>query len=168
MLPKLGRLVPLWRLEGGLPPLEVAGGGMGDGECEGDVTRGFVGGVGNEGLWGGLGALCAIAGEPAELMEPKFMLGLFVGPTGPPFDMGAGIVTADGFLLCSTCPEAPFAELLVTMVGAPPIEGTAGEMAFLPFTAETEDVFACCDADRPTATWGPPDAICCLGLVAFA
>lgn len=73
-----------WRLDGGLPPLG-AGVGMGEGECEGEVTRGFVGGVGSEAFCGSCGTLFAMAGEPPGFMEPNVMLARLWCPCAPPF-----------------------------------------------------------------------------------
>jgi len=77
-----------------------------------------------------------------------------------PLAPAALIVTEDGFLLWSPWTGAPFIMLpLLAMAGAP-TAGTAGGIAFLPFTGEIEVGLPCCTgAAPPTATGGVLDAI---------
>lgn len=83
VLPKFSGIGCFCRLEGGRPPLG-AGVGIGEGECEGEVTRGFVGGVGSDEFCGLCGMLFAIAGDPPASTEPNVMLARFWWPAAPP------------------------------------------------------------------------------------
>jgi hypothetical protein len=47
MLPKVMPLLWFWKLDGGRPPL-AAGCGIGEGECDGEVTRASRGGAGSD------------------------------------------------------------------------------------------------------------------------
>ena len=90
------------------------------------------------------------AGEAPALIEPNWMLLVRLGgwPTEPPLGMKAlapcALMVTDDFLLWSECPGVePFtAWLLLTIAGAA-TAGTAGGIAGLPFTGETEFLLPC-------------------------
>ena len=118
--------------------------GIGEGDWAGEVTRGF-------GAWGfkllpwTAGEACAGAGETAS--EPNLM------PEGMTVVGGVCLMCTDDLRLWSPLGPPP------TMAGM--TAGTAGLMAPLPFTGDTEALFPCCAfSGPPTATGGAPlDAI---------
>lgn len=99
VLPKFKAIPWPCKLEGGRPPL-AAGVGIGEGECAGDVMRGFVmGGVESDVFCGLCGTLFAIAGEPPAFIEPKVILARLLDPLAPPFGMYPceGAIVTDDF-----------------------------------------------------------------------
>jgi len=76
---------------------------MGDGECDGEMTRGSPCGVESEDVCDWWDALCCGRGEA--FMAPKRMFGLPFALTGPPFGIvplaPAALITTEGFFPCS-------------------------------------------------------------------
>lgn len=162
-LPKIICACGCCKFEGGLPPPLAEGWGMGAGECAGEVMRGLPVGIGMGLEPARCGVLWAMAGEES---KPKRIPGL-APPTGPPFPKWPlrpfGMVTED----FRSWPGPPLMELPWTTAGAPAATvGTAGGIERLPFTGETDAVFACCvaGADEPTTTGGGLDPVAINGV----